>query len=422
MNADIKGLLAQANPQLGRLLDEEARQKAQQARMQGANYGNDAMGRFLSAYSGAARSATEGGRALANNVMGNKPAMGRNEQMAVQAQQAKEAELKKQQLKRQAMQKALQGKTRTELSDIHKNNIAQNPELANMAMSIMDSMDSDLELGVKASKIAQDFTAKSAEQFFKTRDASVLVPKPEKENKYVLVNTVAGTDDNGQPIMKSVFVDRSKIGELTNNAAVVDITDLTGKSVIDPNVPSVVDVEVPEEEKQAVTRLGGISGMTLKDTLELREETERKVSGLTTLMKRLKDPSASNVLGKAKVINRNIAEFLETEEGVLSRYFDMEALQGAIAAAKLLGVNPTDKDFSKSLESRPNMGDGKTVWEDWLYNNAVPALKNDIVSNYGNDKRAKQLVSMLDVIVKENKETKEVKKTTSSGTPYIIID
>ena len=87
MNADIKGLLAQANPQLGRLLDEEARQKAQQARMQGANYGNDAMGRFLSAYSGAARSATEGGRALANNVMGNKPAMGRNEQMAVQAQQ-----------------------------------------------------------------------------------------------------------------------------------------------------------------------------------------------------------------------------------------------------------------------------------------------------------------------------------------------
>ena len=355
MNADIKGLLAQANPQLGRLLDEEARQKAQQARMQGANYGNDAMGRFLSAYSGAARSATEGGRELANSVMGNKPAMGRNEQMAVQAQQAQEAELKKQQLKRQAMQKALQGKTRTELSDIHKNNIAQNPELANMAMSIMDSMDSDLELGVKASKIAQDFTAKSAEQFFKTRDASVLVPKPEKENKYVLVNTVAGTDDNGQPIMKSVFVDRSQIGELTNNATVVDITDLTGKSVVDPNVPSTVDVEVPEEEKQAVTRLGGVSGMTLKDTLELREKTERDVQGLTTLLKRLKDPSASNVLGKAKIINRNVGQFLETEEGVLSRYFDMEALQGAISAAKLLGVNPTDKDFQKSLESRPNM-------------------------------------------------------------------
>ena len=83
----MQGLLAQANPQLGRILDQEAQQKAQQARMQGANYGNDAMGRFLSAYSGAARSATEGGRELGNAVMGNVPAMGRREQMAVQAQQ-----------------------------------------------------------------------------------------------------------------------------------------------------------------------------------------------------------------------------------------------------------------------------------------------------------------------------------------------
>jgi Leucine-rich repeat (LRR) protein len=98
----------------------------------------------------------------------------------------------------------------------------------------------------------------------------------------------------------------------------------------------------------------------------------------------------------------------------------MQALKGAIEAAKLLGVNPTDKDFSKSLESQPNMGDGKAVWEDWLYNNAVPALKNDIISNYGNDKRAKQLVKMLDVIVNDTKKTKEVKKKTASGTSYII--
>lgn len=93
MDKQMQGLLAQANPQLGRILDQEAQQKAQQARMQGANYGNDAMGRFLSAYSGAARSATEGGRELGNAVMGNKPAMGRNEQMAVQAKEKREAEL-----------------------------------------------------------------------------------------------------------------------------------------------------------------------------------------------------------------------------------------------------------------------------------------------------------------------------------------
>lgn len=412
----IKDLLT---PEQGRLLDNQLRQK--QLNQGVTNYGSDAIGKLLTSVSGAQR-ASAGFGMLGERLMGGRQ-KGVNEMQAVQAQQAKEAELKKKQLKQQAMQKALQGKTRTELSDIHKNNIAQNPELANMAMSIMDSMDSDLELGVKASKIAQDFTAKSAEQFFKTRDASVLVPKPEKENKYVLVNTVAGTDDNGQPIMKSVFVDRSQIGELTNNATVVDITDLTGKSVVDPNVPSTVDVEVPEEEKQAVARLGGVSGMTLKDTLELREKTERDVQGLTTLLKRLKDPSASNVLGKAKIINRNVGQFLETEEGVLSRYFDMEALQGAISAAKLLGVNPTDKDFQKSLESRPNMNDGKAVWEDWTYTKFIPSIKNAITSQYDtDDKRAKQLVNMLDVIVKENKETKEVKKTTSSGTPYIIID
>ena len=412
----IKDLLA---PEQAKLLDDQLRKQSLQQGV--TNYGNDAMGKFLTAASGAQRASAGFGMAAERAIAGRQ--MGANEAGVVAAQQRKEAELKKQQLKRQAIQRALQGKTRTELSDIHKKNVAENPELASMAMSIMDSMDSDLELGVKASKIAKDFTAKSAEQFFKTRDASVLVPKQEKENKYVLANTVAGTDDNGQPIMKSVFVDRSQIGELTNNATVVDITDLTGTSVVDPNVPSTVDVEVPEEEKQAVTRLGGVSGMTLKDTLELREKTERDVQGLTTLLKRLKDPSASNVLGKAKVINRNVGQFLETEEGVLSRYFDMEALQGAISAAKLLGVNPTDKDFQKSLDSRPNMNDGKAVWEDWTYTKFIPSIKNAITSQYDtDDKRAKQIINMLDVIVKENKETKEVKKTTSSGTSYIIID
>jgi hypothetical protein len=408
----IKDLLT---PEQGRLLDNQLRQK--QLNQGVTNYGSDAIGKLLTSVSGAQRASAGFGMAAERAIAGRQ--MGANEAGVVAAQQRKEAELKK----RQAIQRALQGKNRTELSSIYKNNVAENPELASMAMSIMDSMDSDLELGVKAAQIAKDFTGKSAEQFFKTRDASVLVPKQEKENKYVLVNTVAGEDDNGQPIMKSVFVDRSQIGELTNNATVVDITDLTGKSVVDPSVPSTVDVEVPEEEKQAVTRLGGVSGMTLKDTLELREKTERDVQGLTTLLKRLKDPSASNVLGKAKIINRNVGQFLETEEGVLSRYFDMEALQGAISAAKLLGVNPTDKDFQKSLESRPNMNDGKAVWEDWTYTKFIPSIKNAITSQYDtDDKRAKQIISMLDTIVSDAKETKEVKKTTSSGTSYIIMD
>ena len=384
-------LLANMNPQMARLLDNQLRDQQVAQRSQGAGM----LSGLTQAYTGMGD--------MAARALGASP-MGANEMQAVQAQQAQEAELKKKQLKRQAMQKALQGKTRTELSAIHKNNIAQNPELANMAMSIMGSMDSDLELGVKASKIAQDFTAASAEQFFKTRDASVLVPKSKDKDNYVIVNTVAGTDDNGQPIMKSMFVDKSQIGELTNNAATVDITDLQGRSVIDPNVPSTVDVDVPQEEKDTVLRLGGVSGMTLKDTLELRDKTERDVQGLTTLLERLKDPSSSNVLGRGKIISRNVSEFLETEEGVLSRYFDMEALQGAISAAKLLGVNPTDKDFQKSLESRPNMNDGKAVWEDWTYNKFIPSIKTTILSKYdSDDKRAKQIVNMLDTIITDTK-------------------
>ena len=101
----------------------------------------------------------------------------------------------------------------------------------------------------------------------------------------------------------------------------------------------------------------------------------------------------------------------------------MEALQGAISAAKLLGVNTTDKDLQKAVESRPNMNDGKAVWEDWTYTKLIPSIKNAITSQQDtDDKRAKQIISMLDTIVSDDKKTKEVKKTPSCGTDYIIID
>ena len=134
----MQGLLAQANPQLARLLDEQERQKAQQARMQGANYGNDAMGRFLSAYSGAARSATEGGRELVNNVMGKERGMGVREQAAVQKQNAKAAQLQQ-----------LQGKSPEQLRVIQRNALAAGQTaLADAAKAMVDSYDTGGE-GVK---------------------------------------------------------------------------------------------------------------------------------------------------------------------------------------------------------------------------------------------------------------------------------
>lgn len=138
MDKQMQGLLAQANPQLARLLDEQERQKAQQARMQGANYGNDAMGRFLSAYSGAARSATEGGRELVNNVMGKERGMGVREQAAVQKQNAKAAQLQQ-----------LQGKSPEQLRVIQRNALAAGQTaLADAAKAMVDSYDTGGE-GVK---------------------------------------------------------------------------------------------------------------------------------------------------------------------------------------------------------------------------------------------------------------------------------
>ena len=138
MDKQMQGLLAQANPQLARLLDEQERQKAQQARMQGANYGNDAMGRFLSAYSGAARSATEGGRELVNNAMGKERGVGVREQAAVQKQNAKAAQLQQ-----------LQGKSPEQLRVIQRNALAAGQTaLADAAKAMVDSYDTGGE-GVK---------------------------------------------------------------------------------------------------------------------------------------------------------------------------------------------------------------------------------------------------------------------------------
>lgn len=152
MDKQMQGLLAQANPQLARMLDEQERQKAQQARMQGANYGGDAMGRFLSAYSGAARSATEGGKALANNLMGRERGMGVREQAATQAQQTVQA-------KQAQIQQALQNKTPEQLTAIYRNAItAGKNDLAASAKALMDSYETSGD-GVKYKNVKNVMTA-----------------------------------------------------------------------------------------------------------------------------------------------------------------------------------------------------------------------------------------------------------------------
>lgn len=194
MDKQIQGLLGQANPQLARLLDEQERQKAQQARMQGANYGNDAMGRFLSAYSGAARSATEGGRELVNNVMGKERGMGVREQAAVQAEQGQEAE----QAKLVALQKKLANADESQLKVIIQNNIVQNPTLAKAAQEVLKMKMSAAEtpsIG-EGSTFIDDatgnsytvFTDDKGKQTIKPVGGNTVVPKEEITGNLVTPN------------------------------------------------------------------------------------------------------------------------------------------------------------------------------------------------------------------------------------------
>ena len=91
MNEQMRGLLAQANPQLGRILDQQAQQQAQQQRMAPTNYGGSPMGMFLTAASGAARTATEAGQSVADDLTGRQAPMGPMETQALQQQQTQKA-------------------------------------------------------------------------------------------------------------------------------------------------------------------------------------------------------------------------------------------------------------------------------------------------------------------------------------------
>jgi len=94
MSAEINRMLSQSNPQLGRMLDEQERQKALQQQLAPTNYGNSGMGMFLTAASGAQKSLGAGASNLVNQVNGAQAPMGMNEQTAMQnqAQQAKVAQ------------------------------------------------------------------------------------------------------------------------------------------------------------------------------------------------------------------------------------------------------------------------------------------------------------------------------------------
>jgi hypothetical protein len=423
----IKDLLA---PSQAKLLDDQLRRRQLQEGV--TNYGSDPLGKFLTAASGAQRASAGVGMA-AERVLGGRQ-MGMNEAAAVQRQeQLKQQKEKQDKELNMVKQMAKDGVTDSSLPEAQKaailGNIDKDPT-GKYATAVLNKygMPSLPEgANVKLAELAKEFTGESVAEFGRTNDPAVLVQRnKDKPSNYVVMSSVVGYDNNGQPITENLLVDKEQVGSLTNNAAVIDVKDLSGKSMVTDNVNKPVKPpEQSEEEKQQVVRLVGTAGMSLKDAQELRAKTERDMIEIKNLFNMLNNPSASNVLGLAKLPNRKAQEFLETEEGVLSRSFEMNAIQGAIQSAKLLGVNPTDKDFQKSLESRPNMNDGVETWRKWAKDSMLPAIVSDMRSKFPtDDKRAQQLISVVETIANDISKTsqKPVNQKTSTGTSYTIIE
>lgn len=147
-------MLAMNNPALARMLDEQERQKQYQQRVAPTNYGNDAMGRFLTAYSGAQKSLGEGAQAVAGNLMGQEKPMGMNEKMAVQADQMrKDAEKKAVQAEQSKVQAVVQGiNANPDMSREEKANIIR--QVASKVITPAQAMQFTMPTGEK--KRAQD--------------------------------------------------------------------------------------------------------------------------------------------------------------------------------------------------------------------------------------------------------------------------
>jgi len=465
MNAQQSGLLTQnMTPEQARLLDQQLRQK----QFQGKNYGGGALGGFLTSASGAIQGAAGAGQGLAERF-GAERQVGANEGAAV-ARQGAVAEQKQagleaitqavsaskltdeektivvkmvstgQMTASQAMARLdsasgrtteaeqteltnkLSNKTPEQLKTIQRNAIAAgNTKLATAANSMLGTM-KPIASAVESAKLQKDFT--NVGEWLKSGGTTPLTPRTKKaENSYVVMHIATGTDNNGQPIMKSVLVDKKKIAAESANASVIDISTLDGTSLLDVDDAAVLSEDVSKEDQKIVTSLGGIKGMTVIQSQELRTDVENMANTAILLGQRINNPMASSVLGLTKLPNRAIQEAAETEEGVLSSYLGRFSIKEAIAAAKLLGVNPTDKDFEKSMQAKPQVSDGVAVWKDWYINEYVVDMKTFVSSKYdGSNERKKQIVHMLDTLAKETmKPAKQKAATTASGTKYTIL-
>lgn len=291
MSEQMNSMLAQANPQLARILDMQARDKAMRQRMAPEQYGSSPMGMFLSAASGANKALTEGGRNLANNVMGVEPPKGPRE---LQAEGLK-AQLAQQKAKKQEV---IQGRMAT-AEQILQNNPGI-PEAKAQAMR---------------TTIRADVSGSFADQVIKQYGT------PELQDKFkVAGNNIFNTET--EEFIKA---------PTTKKETVVTLEKLTGLDLSDFST---------ESQKEAV-------GIMLDETIPLNQRVEQAKSvlqepegplvserRLDNLVNTIEEADIAGSLSKFNVITQQ-GELLN--RGVTTG-FGAEALTTIASMGKQLGV------------------------------------------------------------------------------------
>jgi len=291
--------------------------------------------------------------------------------------------------------------------------------------------------------LAKDFTSASVAEYLETGNVNDLQYRvdPAKSN-YVVLKQQTGVDRNGVPTFNEYLVDKSQVADITGGSAVVSVGDLTRGQQPSPSTSQTTAVTPPPQltaekinddisissfstkvqemlNQAGVTEGTGLDippvpGFKPKENVEARYDGLRDVSQAETLIRDVFSQDFEDVAGVTNWVKRKAEWATDGRLAPMGARMEKGAIQRAIAAAKLLGVNPTDKDFRKTMESAPTGNDGVSVWQDWTENSFIPELLDKLESEHGKDSQIyKGTKAYLDDLIEEVKTTEEEPKVVN---------
>ena len=138
---------------------------------------------------------------------------------------------------------------------------------------------------------------------------------------------------------------------------------------------------------------------------EARVKIQKAVAKSFKLPDMVFNPLFDQVVGISPQAVANRAEWggrgLGTPEGRIARQVEEDIIGNAIANAKLLGVNPTDKDFEASKRTMPLATDSAESWRDWVKGSFRDNYASILNSELGTE-AAKPFIEALDKNIAES--------------------